>query len=341
MRRAVMAAPASAMGKALVAATMRLPRRQHWRQADDGRDKRAPTCSAANWTRPSATAPISTASSTTSFARRSRPRRGGSRDGKGGRETRPRGCRRRLLRLRSERCAGHWRGLSRRQPGCRAACIPTDVERGDHHIAFQVRRCPLKDAWVEAGLSGEAARHALPHRRRFRPGPFRGDRRPVFQRHLDPGSRKRLLSHPARGSRPTRCLRSRDKAGGRPFREAAPPCYPTPMGQLKAHEVDAWLARPRGHAHRPALWPGPWPGQRTGTPLRRKDRHSAGRSLFGREAGRRRNRKGRPAGCSTRPTWFPMFAGRRLLWVRNAQGQKALADDVKALCAAPAPMRPF
>ena len=30
-----------------------------------------------------------------------------------------------------------------------------------------------------------------------------------------------------------------------------------------------------------------------------------------------------------------MFSGRRLLWVRNAQGQKALADDVKALCAAP------
>ena len=30
-----------------------------------------------------------------------------------------------------------------------------------------------------------------------------------------------------------------------------------------------------------------------------------------------------------------MFSGRRLLWVRNAQGQKALADDVKALCAEP------
>lgn len=29
---------------------------------------------------------------------------------------------------------------------------PTDVERSDTHIAFRVRRCPLKDAWVEAGV---------------------------------------------------------------------------------------------------------------------------------------------------------------------------------------------
>ena len=29
---------------------------------------------------------------------------------------------------------------------------PTDVERGDDRIAFKVRRCPLKDAWVEAGV---------------------------------------------------------------------------------------------------------------------------------------------------------------------------------------------
>jgi hypothetical protein len=33
---------------------------------------------------------------------------------------------------------------------------PTDVERDEHSIAFKVRRCPLKDAWVEAGLDGEA-----------------------------------------------------------------------------------------------------------------------------------------------------------------------------------------
>lgn len=32
---------------------------------------------------------------------------------------------------------------------------PTDVERSDRHIAFKVRRCPLKDAWVAAGVSEE------------------------------------------------------------------------------------------------------------------------------------------------------------------------------------------
>lgn len=32
---------------------------------------------------------------------------------------------------------------------------PTDVERSDKAIAFRVRRCPLKDAWIEAGV-GEA-----------------------------------------------------------------------------------------------------------------------------------------------------------------------------------------
>lgn len=32
---------------------------------------------------------------------------------------------------------------------------PTDVERSDKHIAFKVKRCPLKDAWVEAGIGDE------------------------------------------------------------------------------------------------------------------------------------------------------------------------------------------
>lgn len=32
---------------------------------------------------------------------------------------------------------------------------PTDVERGADRIAFKVRRCPLKDAWVEAGVGEE------------------------------------------------------------------------------------------------------------------------------------------------------------------------------------------
>lgn len=32
---------------------------------------------------------------------------------------------------------------------------PTDVERSDSHIAFKVKRCPLKDAWTEAGVGDE------------------------------------------------------------------------------------------------------------------------------------------------------------------------------------------
>lgn len=32
---------------------------------------------------------------------------------------------------------------------------PTDVERGEDRIAFKVKRCPLKDAWVEAGVGEE------------------------------------------------------------------------------------------------------------------------------------------------------------------------------------------
>jgi hypothetical protein len=32
---------------------------------------------------------------------------------------------------------------------------PTHVERRDDGISFYVRRCPLKDAWISAGLDGE------------------------------------------------------------------------------------------------------------------------------------------------------------------------------------------
>ena len=32
---------------------------------------------------------------------------------------------------------------------------PTDVERSDDGIAFKVRRCPLKDAWIEAGVGDD------------------------------------------------------------------------------------------------------------------------------------------------------------------------------------------
>jgi hypothetical protein len=32
---------------------------------------------------------------------------------------------------------------------------PTEVERGAEGIAFRVRRCPLKEAWVESGVGDE------------------------------------------------------------------------------------------------------------------------------------------------------------------------------------------
>ncbi|MDX8461507.1 L-2-amino-thiazoline-4-carboxylic acid hydrolase [Mesorhizobium humile] len=32
---------------------------------------------------------------------------------------------------------------------------PADIERGQDRIAFKVKRCPLKDAWVEAGVGEE------------------------------------------------------------------------------------------------------------------------------------------------------------------------------------------
>lgn len=32
---------------------------------------------------------------------------------------------------------------------------PTDVERRAEGISFRVRRCPLKDAWIGAGMNGE------------------------------------------------------------------------------------------------------------------------------------------------------------------------------------------
>lgn len=32
---------------------------------------------------------------------------------------------------------------------------PTDVERHEDGISFRVKRCPLKDAWIAAGLDGE------------------------------------------------------------------------------------------------------------------------------------------------------------------------------------------
>ena len=107
------------------------------------------------------------------------------------------------------------------------------------------------------------------------------------------------------------------------------------MGQLKAHEVDGWLARPQAGVPIVLLY-GPDRGlvseranrfaEKSGIPL--DDPFSVVKldaSELEKDAGR----------LLDEANTVPMFAGRRLLWVRNAQGQKTLADDVKALCATP------
>jgi DNA polymerase-3 subunit delta len=107
------------------------------------------------------------------------------------------------------------------------------------------------------------------------------------------------------------------------------------MAQVKAHEVDAWLARPQQETSIVLVY-GPDRGlvserarrfaEKTGIPL--DDPFSTIR-LDAAEMDKD------PGRLFTEANMVSMFSGRRLLWVRNAQGQKALADDIKALCAAP------
>lgn len=107
------------------------------------------------------------------------------------------------------------------------------------------------------------------------------------------------------------------------------------MAQKKAHEVDSWLARPDPKAAIVLIY-GPDRGlvaerarafaARTELPL--DDPFSVVR-LEGSEVERDSGR------LLDEARTVPMFSSRRMLWVRNAAGQKALADDVKALCAEP------
>lgn len=107
------------------------------------------------------------------------------------------------------------------------------------------------------------------------------------------------------------------------------------MAQLKSNEIDAWLSKPRQPvpvvlvygpdrglvSERAALY-----ASHTGLPL--DDPFSVVRldaSDLDKDAGR----------LLDEANTIPMFAGRRLLWVRNAGAQKSLGDDVKALCKAP------
>jgi DNA polymerase-3 subunit delta len=108
------------------------------------------------------------------------------------------------------------------------------------------------------------------------------------------------------------------------------------MAQKKAFEVDSWLAKPDPRISI-VLFYGPDRGLvserakafagKTGLPL--DDPFSVVR-LEGSEVDRDEGR------LLDEARTVPMFSDRRLLWVRNATGQKALAEDVKALVAEPA-----
>nr|WIE92311.1 DNA polymerase III subunit delta [Mesorhizobium sp. WSM4875] len=109
------------------------------------------------------------------------------------------------------------------------------------------------------------------------------------------------------------------------------------MAQKKGYEVDSWLARP-DPAMAIVLLYGPDRGLvaeraktfalKTGLPL---DDPFSVIKLDGAEVDRDEGR------LLDEARTVPMFSDWRLLWVRNASGQKALADDIKALTAEPAP----
>ena len=107
------------------------------------------------------------------------------------------------------------------------------------------------------------------------------------------------------------------------------------MAQLKAHEVDAWLARQSAGASIVLVY-GPDRGlvseraskfaEKAGVDL--NDPFSVVR-LDAAELDKT------PGRLLDEANTIPMFSGKRLLWVRNAQAQKSLAEDMKVLCTAP------
>ncbi|MEW9806158.1 DNA polymerase III subunit delta [Mesorhizobium sp. ZMM04-5] len=107
------------------------------------------------------------------------------------------------------------------------------------------------------------------------------------------------------------------------------------MAQKKAHEVDAWLRRPP-ESYAVVLIYGPDRGLVSERAKAFADRTGLGLddpfSVVRLEGG---EIDGNPGRLLDEARTVPMFSARRLLWVRNASGQKGFADVVKALCAEP------
>lgn len=109
------------------------------------------------------------------------------------------------------------------------------------------------------------------------------------------------------------------------------------MAQLKAHEVDGWLAR-RQSGTPIVLVYGPDRGLVSERARRLAEKAEVPLddpfSVVRLDAAELERDPGR---LVDEANTVPMFAGRRLLWVRNALGQKALAEAVKLLGAAMPP----
>jgi DNA polymerase-3 subunit delta len=107
------------------------------------------------------------------------------------------------------------------------------------------------------------------------------------------------------------------------------------MAQLKAHEIDSWLAKARPPTPVVLIY-----GPDRGLVSERAQRYAALSglalddpfSVVRLEAGELDKDPGR---LLDEANTIPMFAGRRLLWVKNGGAQKTLADDVKTLCKDP------
>ncbi|MBX3569580.1 MAG: DNA polymerase III subunit delta [Rhizobiaceae bacterium] len=109
------------------------------------------------------------------------------------------------------------------------------------------------------------------------------------------------------------------------------------MAQIKAHEADGWLAR-RQAGSPVVLVYGPDRGLVSERARRFAEKADVALddpfSVVRLDAAEIERDPGR---LLDEANTMPMFAGRRLLWLKNAQGQKALADALKQICQAMPP----